>query len=55
MDDLSVVNFYVILANILLSIIGFFGTKRLISKCGDMFIKANLYGMDLCKGTKNKM
>ncbi|CAG7820837.1 unnamed protein product [Allacma fusca] len=36
---------------IFLSISGYFITVRLISKFRDVFVRANLFGIDLCKPT----
>ncbi|ESO06670.1 hypothetical protein HELRODRAFT_94198 [Helobdella robusta] len=41
--------------NILLSAVGYWLTCKLISLCGEMFVRANLFGVDLCKGTGVKI
>lgn len=41
--------------NIIFSIIGFLLTSHLISSFKEMFIKAGLFGMDLCKQEKTKI
>ncbi len=41
--------------NVALSVVGYFITSSLISALGAMFIKANLFGVDMCKSSKNKM
>lgn len=37
------------------SVCGYFVTYKVIPKFGDMLIRANLYGVDLCKPTKEKI
>ena len=41
--------------NIAMSVVCFFVTVRLIPKLRDMFIKANLYGVDMNKKSSDKM
>ncbi|XP_041988373.1 UDP-N-acetylglucosamine--dolichyl-phosphate N-acetylglucosaminephosphotransferase [Aricia agestis] len=40
---------------LLLSFLAYVGTIRLIPQLGDLFIKAGLYGVDLCKVSKEKI
>lgn len=40
---------------IILSIIAYFVTDELIPNLKELFIKAGLHGIDLCKTSKNKM
>lgn len=44
-----------IILNILISIIAYITTVRLIPKLKDMFIKANLFGIDMSKRTGDKV
>lgn len=41
--------------NCVISLCAFQVTKRLIPSLGDMFINANLFGLDLCKKERTKM
>ena len=41
----------VLAVNALLSVFGFLLSYRLINKLGDMFIRANLFGIDMNKRT----
>lgn len=44
-----------IIVNGLMSIVAFYITVRLIPKVKDMFIKANLFGIDMSKRTSDKV
>ncbi|KAJ2949918.1 hypothetical protein O0L34_g11237 [Tuta absoluta] len=44
-----------ILVIVVLSVIAYFITDELIPKLKDLFINAGLYGIDLCKSSKNKI
>lgn len=41
--------------NILMSIVAYFATSRLIPSMENMFIKANLYGVDMNKKSTKKV
>lgn len=41
--------------NLIMSIGSYYLTQRLIPKLRDMFLKANLFGIDMNKNTKDKM
>ena len=43
-----------VLVNVLMSLGGFFVTLKAIPKTKQLFIKANLYGIDRCKNNKDK-
>lgn len=45
----------ILLINFFLSLLGYMITYRVIPKFTDMFIDANLFGIDLGKGNKKKM
>ena len=47
--------FYHLLINAGMSILGFFVCLNIIPKFGDMFIRANLSGIDMSKKSKTKM
>lgn len=49
------INYFALVANLVMSIVGYFATKSLIAASGEIFIKANLFGIDLCKSSKNKL
>ena len=51
----SQVNYVALVVNVTMSVVGYFVTKRLIAAAGDTFIKANLFGIDLCKNSKEKL
>jgi len=44
--------FLQILINLMMSLIGFYATLKLIPKVKEVFIKANLFGIDQCKPDK---
>ena len=44
-----------IMVNCATSLVAYLVTVRLIPKFKDMFIKANLYGIDMSKSKKEKM
>ena len=44
-----------ITVNIIISVGAFVATTRLIPKLKDMFLKANLFGIDVNKNTRDKM
>lgn len=44
-----------LIVNGFISICAFYLTRKLIPGLSDMFIKANLFGNDLCKKTKPKL
>lgn len=55
MADRSLVIMWSIIIVIILSVIAYFITDQLIPNLKDLFINAGLYGVDLCKNSKNKM
>lgn len=47
--------FYHLLINAGMSLVGFFICLNIIPKFKDMFVRANLYGIDMSKKTKAKV
>jgi hypothetical protein len=46
---------YTLFANATMAVVGFLVTFHLIPSLGNMFIKANMFGMDLNKATRLKV
>lgn len=44
-----------VLVNSVVSIVAYLVTLRIIPRFKDMFVKANLYGIDMSKNRKEKM
>lgn len=44
-----------IIVNVIMSVMAYVVAVRIIPRFGDMFIKANLFGIDLSKSRKEKM
>lgn len=47
--------FFPIVINLIMSFVTYFVTVRLIPKLKEMFIKANLFGIDMSKTTSEKV
>ena len=44
-----------IIVNVIVSVVAYVVAVRIIPRFRDMFIKANLYGLDMSKSSKEKM
>lgn len=53
--DLTWKMLFPVIVNLIMSFVTYFVTVRLIPKLKDMFIKANLFGIDMSKTTSEKV
>jgi UDP-N-acetylglucosamine--dolichyl-phosphate N-acetylglucosaminephosphotransferase len=52
---LVITMWFPIIVNVTVSVVAYVVTVRIIPRFKDMFVKANLYGIDMSKSRKEKM